>query len=247
MVTLWPMTSCRCIPALMAATQHCLGGSGCGKHRSGSPWPASWRFYHWHTGTPPGRSWFCGGYSSVRLCRSHSSEVCRPGRWCSSYRRGGRLCRSSPSSGTCCLSAGRERAVHWLGAYHISQEKQDIKCATGTPCCSKELPQKYLWCELLQLCLVLYVVAGSDHTQPALLHHLTPTVLIGHSGGHPHATGSRAGAPLCGLLNAVEARVPIVKTHCLFLTIGWRNKQKDRGPWLREDKGINTLSDENYT
>lgn len=62
-------------------------------------------------------------------------------------------------------------------------------------------------------------MAGSDHTQPALLHHLTPTVLIGDSGGEAHAASFRAGAPLCGLLNAVQAGVPTIKTHSFLLTI----------------------------
>lgn len=82
----------------------------------------------------------------------------------------------------------------------------------------------YLWCELCQQHLVLLVVTGSDHTQSALLHHLTPTVLIGDPGGQPHAAGLRAGAPLCGLLNAVEAGVVIVKSHRFLLTIGWRQR-----------------------
>lgn len=77
-----------------------------------------------------------------------------------------------------------------------------------------------LWCKQCQLHLVLLVVTGSDHAQTALLHHLTATVLIGDPGGQSHATGLRAGAPLCGLLNAVQAGVPTVKPHCFLLTIG---------------------------
>ena len=80
--------------------------------------------------------------------------------------------------------------------------------------------KKYLRCKLCELRLVLLVVTGSDHTQSALLHHLTPAILISDPGGHPHAAGLRAGAPLCGLLNAVQARVPVVKSHCFLLTIG---------------------------
>lgn len=79
---------------------------------------------------------------------------------------------------------------------------------------------KYLWLELRQLCLVQLLVTGSDHTQPALLHHLTPPVLVGDSGGQARAAGLRAGAPLGGLLDAVLAGIPAVKTHSFLLTVG---------------------------
>lgn len=135
------MTSSGCIQALTAATQHCLGGSDCGRHRSGSAWPASWWFYRWHTGTPPELSWFCGGCSIGRLRRTHSSVVCKLGYWCSSYRRGGPLCRSSPYSGTCCLSAGRECELlvhHSRKEWHLINLKQ-IKTA-GSSKISQKLP-----------------------------------------------------------------------------------------------------------
>lgn len=77
-----------------------------------------------------------------------------------------------------------------------------------------------LWRNRCQLGLVLLVVTWSDHTQPALFHHLTPTVLIGDPGGHPHAAGLRAGPPLCGLLNAVQTGVKTVKAYCVLLTKG---------------------------
>lgn len=79
---------------------------------------------------------------------------------------------------------------------------------------------KYLWCKRYQLCLVLLVVTGSDHTQPTLLHHFTLAVLVGDSCGDPDTTGLRAGTPLCGLLNAVQTGVPTIKSHCFLLTIG---------------------------
>lgn len=113
-VTSRPITLWCCASGLTAATQRCLGGSDCGRHRSGSPWLASWCFYRWHTGSPPGPSWFCGGCSIGRLCRSRSNVVRRPGCWCSFCRRGARPCRSAPPSGTCCLSAGEESMKQFL-------------------------------------------------------------------------------------------------------------------------------------
>lgn len=108
-VTSWPITSCCCVSGLTAATQRCLGGSDCGRRRSGLPWPASWWFYRWCTGSPPGLSWFCGECSNGRRCRTRSNVVCRPGCSCSSCRRGARPCRSAPPSGTCRLSADRRK------------------------------------------------------------------------------------------------------------------------------------------
>lgn len=235
-VTSWPISSWRCISALTAATQRCLGGSGCGRNRSGSPWPASWWFYRWHTGSPPGPSWFCAGYSIGRLCRIHSSVVCRPGCWCSSYRRGGQLCHSSPSSGTCCLSVGREERM-WTTSPRKECHSHSQLSWSKLKLIHKvygKLPKKYLWHKLCQLRLVLLAVTGSDHTQSALLHHLTPTVLIGDPGGQAHAASLRAGAPLCGLLNAVQAGIPTVKTHSFLLTISCRNTKVDGGSGRRK-------------
>lgn len=94
--------------------------------------------------------------------------------------------------------------------------------------CSWLIFKNYLRCKFCQLCAVELVVTGSDHTQPALLHHLTAAVLIGDPGGHAHPTCLRAGAPLCGLLNAIQAGIPTVKTHSFLLTIGWRDTEMDR-------------------
>lgn len=88
----------------------------------------------------------------------------------------------------------------------------------------KPLLRLYLLCKLCQLDLLL--IAGSNHTQPTLLHHLTPAVLICDPGGHPHAARLRARSPLCSLLNAVQAPVPSVKTHSFFLTVGWMKHRK---------------------
>lgn len=74
---------------------------------------------------------------------------------------------------------------------------------------------KNLRCELSQL-----FRAGSDHAQSGLLHHLTPTVLVGDPGGHAHAARLGAGAPLGGLLDAVQAGVPTVKSDRFLLTVG---------------------------
>lgn len=114
-MTYFPISCCFCVSGPRAgATQRCPGGSDCGRRRSGSPWPASWLFYHWCTGSPPGPSWFCGGCSIGRLCRSRSNGVCRPGCSCSSCRRSARQCRSAPPAGTCCLSAAEERMKRFL-------------------------------------------------------------------------------------------------------------------------------------
>lgn len=78
----------------------------------------------------------------------------------------------------------------------------------------------YLWCEQSQLRLVQLVVTGSDHAQSALLHHLAPAVFVGHPGGDAHAAGLRAGAPLRGLLYAIQAGVPAVNPDRLLLAIG---------------------------
>lgn len=80
--------------------------------------------------------------------------------------------------------------------------------------------ERYLRCNWCQLRLVPLVVAGSDRTQATLLHHFTLAILVGDSGGKPHATGLRAGSPLRGLLNAVQAGVPTGKSHRFLLTIG---------------------------
>lgn len=73
---------------------------------------------------------------------------------------------------------------------------------------------------MCELTPVELVCAGPDRTQPALLHHLTPTVFVGDPGGHTHSTRLGAGAPLCGLLDAVQAGVPTVKSDRFLLTIG---------------------------
>lgn len=113
-VTSWPISLWCCVWGPTAATQRCPGGSDCGRHRSGSPWPASWWFYRWCTGGPPGSSWFCGGCSIGRLCRTRSNVVCRLGCSCSSCRRGVWPSRSAPASGTCCLSAGEKSRKQFL-------------------------------------------------------------------------------------------------------------------------------------
>jgi len=79
----------------------------------------------------------------------------------------------------------------------------------------------YLRCDGRELAAGLLVLAGLDHAQPALPHHLTPAVLIGHPGGHAHAAGPRAGLPLGGLLDAVQSGVPRVKAYRRLLAKGW--------------------------
>lgn len=54
----------------------------------------------------------------------------------------------------------------------------------------------------LDLSLML-AVTGSDHADPALSLQLAALVVIGDTGGHAHAAGGRALAPLCGLNDAV--------------------------------------------
>lgn len=83
-----------------------------------------------------------------------------------------------------------------------------------------KLAINYLWHQLCQLRWGLLVITGSDRTDSALLHHLAAAILVGDPGGDACAAGLRAGAPLCGLLNAVQAGIPTVEAHSFLLAKG---------------------------
>lgn len=63
-----------------------------------------------------------------------------------------------------------------------------------------------------------------NHAETSLLHHLTLAIPVGDPGGQAHSTALGTCAPLCGLLNAVDAGVRDFNSDGGFWPVGWKGQ-----------------------
>lgn len=92
--------------------------------------------------------------------------------------------------------------------------------------------QGLLGAETLFTFLVCYFL-GLLFTRPndaetSLFYHFTLAIPVGDPGGHAHSTALGTCAPLCRLLNAVNAGVRDFNSYGGFRSIGWKGQASQR-------------------